>query len=307
MDTTTLYFGKINYNSEIHKVHSKEILLSDINKKILSYFENGITVKEVILSKKDEKEYTKEFIYEFFGIETFENRIILGNVAKSDFIYKKTIDKESEQIKKERIDSEESILFYYDVYKEIVAFHTTNKFKYAKFIKSFEMLLNESFRRAKDSDRFTVSLKNNISSLEEVFQEIAALGIIKEIRIDIIPPNPSDDLIMNLEEESKKQLLKEMSDANITRKSTLFSTKSSEGLKIDKNIIKNSIKEMNEIHKDLNEEDMIKKNYSEISAISESGEKFSTNENKPLKHIIPETKRNKHGFLELVGSIINSL
>ncbi|MGL5126226.1 MAG: hypothetical protein ACRC6U_09650 [Fusobacteriaceae bacterium] len=306
MVTTTLYFGKINYNSEIHKIHSRELDLNTINKKILSYFVSGIKHEETVIFKKTEEEYSKEYEYELFGIEVYNNSIILGNISKNDYIYKKTIDKKNEIIKKETITSEEAILFYYDVFNEIVVFHTTNKFGHVKFIEVFENLLNKSFQIVKDSDRFVVSLKNNISSIDEIFEEINSLGKVKEIRIDIIPPNPDEDMVIDIKNKSKF-LLNEMKDANVTKKSTIYLTRSKNGLSVDKNIIRSSIREMSNIHKDLDEVELLKKNYGEISAVNEIGERFNTNENKPLKHVIDEENKTKKGFKEIIGNIITSL
>lgn len=83
MSTTTLYFGKINYNSEIHKIHSKELDLKTINKKILSYFVSGIKYEETIILKNVEKEYSREYEYELFRVEVYNNSIILGNISKN--------------------------------------------------------------------------------------------------------------------------------------------------------------------------------------------------------------------------------
>lgn len=306
MATTTLYFGKINYNSEIHKIHSRELDLNTINKKILSYFVSGIKYEETVILKNAEGEYSREYEYELFGVEVYNDSIILGNISKNDYIYKKTIDKENETIQKERIKSEEAILFYYDVFNEIVVFHTTNKFGYVKFIEVFENLLNKSFQIEKDPDRFIVALKNNVSSLDEIFKEIESLGKIKELRIDIIPPNPDEDMIIDMENKSKV-LLKEMKDANVTKKSTIYLTRSKNGIGVDKDIIKTSIREMSNIHEDLDEVELLKKNYGEISAISETGDQFSTNSSKPLKHIIDEENKNKRGFKDIIGNIIASL
>lgn len=96
-----------------------------------------------------------------------------------------------------------------------------------------------------------------------------------------------------------------MQEANVTRKSTIFTSNSKEGINIDASIISSNIGEFKLLHKDLDEKDVINNTYGEIVAVSKEGKKYSTKTSDPLKYEIDDKQKSIKGFKEIMGKIID--
>ena len=300
---SVIFFAKVNYDN-IYEVYNKKRELREINNKGFSFLTEKIFY-EKIESKKDEEGniLNKEIKYEFLSLEK-EDNIIIGNIIKNDYVYLKKIDRKTTQETRRKEETDESILFYYDVNREIIAFHTTRKFGHIEFSEAFENLLNNTFKKEKQTERFSVGIKNNISSLSKIIKDIKELGVVKELKIDIIPPNWQSTALENMERDSKEGLRK-MQEANVTRKSTIFTSNSKEGINIDASIISSNIGEFKLLHKDLDEKDVINNTYGEIVAVSKEGKKYSTKTSDPLKYEIDDKQKSIKGFKEIMGKIID--
>lgn len=284
--STTLYYGKINLNSDhIFKVYEKPDLLKETLLKLKNSIKDGVVYKYTQIYKGEEVKINH---YVFSDVDKLDDGIY-GKVVKKAPIFANQTD-EKGKLKKIAVDNEEIISFYFDVEREIVAFYTTNRFGYSEFCKAFASLITKSINEEYTQEvfGFEVSLINNNLNMKEIQSSLKELGALEEITIDIIPPNPDEELLNELEKNMDKIRLKDYKTGNVTgRRSSLKST-SSTGLVIDSEIVKQELASVYDICPEITAEDAIKKGYATIEAKNTDGRTFSTNDKKPIKDIISD-------------------
>ncbi|QJA09090.1 hypothetical protein HF520_09070 [Romboutsia sp. CE17] len=284
--STTLYYGKINLNSDhIFKVYEKPELLKETLLKLKNSIKNGVVYKYTQIYKGEEVKINH---YVFSDVDKLDDGIY-GKVVKKAPIFANQTD-ENGKLKKIAVDNEEIISFYFDVEREIVAFYTTNRFGYSEFCKAFASLITKSINEEYTQEvfGFEVSLINNNLNMKEIESSLKELGALEEITIDIIPPNPDEELLNELEKNMDKIRLKDYKTGNVTgRRSSLKST-SSTGLVVDSEIVKQELASVYNICPEITAEDAIKKGYATIEAKNTDGRTFSTNDKKPIKDIISD-------------------
>lgn len=302
---SVIFFAKVNY-SNMYEIYDKKRNLKDVNKKIYSLLNEKVSYEKIELKKDEEGNFfPKKIKYEFLSLEK-ENNIIIGNLIKNDYIYLKKIDRETTQEIRKKAETDESILFYYDIDREIIAFHTTRKFGHIEFSESFENLLNNTFEEENQGESFSVGIKNNVGSFSKIIEDIKELGVIKELRIDVVPPNWQSRILEDIERDSREGLRK-MQEANVTRKSTIFNSNSKKGINIDSSMIKSGIGEFKLLHKELDEKDVINNTYGEIIAVSKEGKRYSTKISNPLKYEIDDSQKNRNGFKAIMKKVLDKV
>lgn len=301
---SVLYFAKVNYNSGIYEVYDEKKVIQEVNNKIFSFLTDKARAEKTELKKDDEgKVLPKTIIYEFLNLEK-NNNIIIGNIIKNDHVYLKKIDRETAEPIKRKEENEESILFYYDVNKEIIVFYTTQKFGYLEFIEAFEELLNESFELNGAEEIFSIGLIKNLSSINTLIEDIKKLGKIKELKIEVIPPNPNEKLLNDMMARSERTL-ENMKNSNITKRSILFTSDTKDGINMNSDMVTDSINDFKYLHKDLKAEDVINNAYGEITATSKDGKIYTSKNTEPLKYEIKDCEKNRKKFKEIIGAIIS--
>lgn len=301
---SVLYFAKVNYNSGIYEVYDKKKTIQEVNNKIFSFLTDKAEAKKIESKRDDEgNELPKTIIYEFLNLEK-NNNIIIGNIIKNDYVYLKKIDRETAKIIKRKEENEESILFYYDVNKEVIVFYTTQKFGYLEFIEAFEKLLNESFELNEAEETFSVGLIKHLSSINTLIEDIKKLGKIKELKIEVIPPNPNEELLNEMMTRSERTL-ESMKNSNITKRSILFTSNTKDGINMNSDMVTDTINDFKYLHKDLEAEDVINNAYGEITATSQDGKIYTSKNTEPLKYEIKDSEKNRRMFRKIIGDIIS--
>lgn len=301
--SSTLWFLKVSLNSHIFQIYSKEKNLDEISNLIINNFRNGISV---IKSNIEPDKSISEITYTLSNIDKLNvtyGYSIFGSIIKSHKLFAGKINPITGDKKFHPVENDEKIMFYYDVYKETVIYHKTNRFGQTEFLNIFKEILNKIIVPTDENYYFEVAYRQTGMNFDEIRQELRNIKKIEELKIKVIPPNPEtglEDLHADLEYN-----LDNLNEGHITEYSIIFKSKTPEKLNIDSTIINNTINQSINIHSKIPTEEILNKGYVEIVAIDESGNRISSLEMKPIKHSIPEEKKNKTGFINYCRDIID--
>lgn len=233
----TMYFAKVNLNSEIYKAMEdhkrfKEILeelFERISSKVICHYYNNEPISQEDWEyevKRDPNRRKNLYKVKFIQLEkNLESQYITGRVTK---IYHEELEKYDE-VKDDVVetfseqDLAKSIAFYFDVGKEWIAFTTKRGFGYRQFRQFVQDLINTAHREAE----FEVFLQPNVDKFREQLKNVTKA---LELQVSLVIPNNSkeyfDDLFgPNLDE------VKELESTKIEQK---YSTSAkTEGLNMD--------------------------------------------------------------------------
>lgn len=297
--SVTLYYSKINISSHILKIYNDKNVKNGIDKKILINVKDNISfTKEIIRLDSSGEEHIEELKYKFHAIEKFDSELdytIVGKVIKDSTIFVSKYNEKTKQQIKVPTENSEVIDFFYDIKKEIVVFHTSNRFGYADFTNAFQELLNKSMEVEKEKYLFKVKLVREGLSLDKITKQLKEIGKIEKLTIEINPPNPDDELLDSIQKDGEKYL-ENIKKGNITQRSVLFASDAPEGLNIDASMIKEELSQISQIHSKLTAEEAQKKGYVYVGAINTSGRTFSTDDNVVVRDRIDTKPRNPKEF-----------
>lgn len=166
-----------------------------------------------------------------------------------------------------------------------VGYNTTIRFGYKDFIEAFVSLINAGEEAIGSDYRYNISLCTSGLSLDDIKKELHSIGKIKELRIRMQPPNPSEQLLDRLKERSDG-IVQSMGDANVTGAELYYTTTGSSGINISAPFINEKIDDTQSLYSALPVEESTKKGYVTIEATSTNGRKYSSGESKPVKRVI---------------------
>ena len=287
----TIYFAKININDDkVFKLYDGSITVKDIMTKLSVAISNGISYKRLINYTIDGEEQVEEQDFAFTAINKLEEEVsdvLVGGVIKTSKIYRNKVDNKTGDKTTTAVDNDEIIQFCFYPEKEIVAFDSTKRFGYQTFCRAFEGLLSKaSMLNDEDNTCFKVSLLTKGVSLDNIKNELRKIKNIETIKIDIIPPNPNQDILDAIKKNAEKQL-KNMEEGRITEKSIVFKSRDKRGLNPESEEIVNELNNISAIHSKLEVEDSIANGYVEVEAKSSDGSIYNTNDSKIIKHRLP--------------------
>lgn len=303
----TLYFSKINLNSHIFDVYEDRKKLDSILKELFLNIKENITYtqKETRYDQNNE-EFTYEAYFKFNLITKMNDNTIVGNVIKTSNLFVNEVDEKTGEIKKIPVENSELIPFYFDVFNEIVAFYTTNRFGYNVFNNAFKELLNKSMSTNEEEFNFEVSLLKMGLSVNELQTQLKNIGKLETLKIEIIPPNPDDELLDAIQQNGE-EVLNDIKSGNVTHKSTIFTSTAPGGLNLDAKIIKQELEGMDKIHSKLSSETAIKNGYVTVDATNKKGRTFSTNDNKPTTYKLTEKPKSLEAFATICKQKISAI
>jgi len=298
----TLYFSKINVNSHIYDVYDEKEDLNSILKKVyLNIKEDTTYTQTETRTNEIGEEFTYEAYFKFNLIEKSNtDYTIAGNVIKTSNLFVNEINEATGEITKVPVENSEVIPFYFDVYREIVAFYTTNRFGYNVFNYAFKELLNECMSTEDEEFNFEVSILKQGLSVNAIQSQLGQIGKLESLTIEIIPPNPDDDLLDAIQQNGEGEgYLNDIKSGNVTHRSTIFTSKAPDGLNIDAKIIKKELQKIDQIHPQLSSEEAIKYGYVTVEATNKNGRAYSTNDNQPTKYKLNEKPKTLKEFAEI--------
>lgn len=288
--STTLYFSKVNVNSHIFSVYEKPQKLMEILNLLLVKIKNDIGFdKEVLRHDENGEAYVYKAHYKFSSIEKLGskfNNAIVGNVIKTFHLFVNKIDDDGKVIRIP-VENNEVVRFYFDVYKETVAFHRTSWFGYVDFTEAFKQLLNASMKDCEEEYNFEVSLLRKGLNIQEIKSQLKKIGVIETLRIEIIPPNPNGPLLNGISSNGEK-FLESAKEGNVTSRSILFTSKAQTGLLLDSEIVSDELEKVETIHSKLSDEEAVGKGYVTVEASSKNGRVYSTKDSNPIKDKIAD-------------------
>lgn len=289
--SVTLYFSKVNINSHIFNVYDDKSELNRILMELYFYIQEGNEyIREESRINDNGEMYIYNAKYKFNTIEKFDGDLadtIVGTIMKDYPVFVNEKDPTSGKIRKVAVDNVEVIEFFFDVLNETVAFHTTQRFGYQEFNIALQGLLNFSMSTNEEEYNFEVALLKEGLSVKDIKQELKKIGRLETLRITIIPPNPDDDLLDSIHNNGERYL-SSIKAGNVTQRSILFTSKATQGLNIDADVMEEELNKIQEIHSELSSEEAVTNGYVTVEAISKQGRTFTTNDNRPIKDKIDD-------------------
>lgn len=205
-----LYLAKVNINSSIFDIYDHKVLFKDVFNVIYRNIDNGhlycFKKKEKFMdSMGNESVYVRESEYSFQEIQKYNNGIIMGKVARKYNKPSEKIDENSGKMKQVFVEEGVSILFYYDVYREMITFCERQSFGYNQFMDAFRELLNNCVQL----HTFEIFLQKDKNILD---QKLKKLKTVSKIKATLIPPNSNEDELDELRKEL--EYMNQCQDAN---------------------------------------------------------------------------------------------
>lgn len=298
---TTLYFSKMNLNSHIYEVYDaedKKGKLNEILKDIYNSIKDNVFYEDNILGVDDEgNAHSKIITYKLVQLDSMiavEDLAIVGRMVKTSTLITNKLEEDG-TISKIPVINDEVVEFYFDVSREIVAYNRTNRFGHKDINDAFEKILNKLFEDeilSNTEQEFPYYVKfENVReglSLDNLKRELFALGKVKELTLEIIPPNPDDDLLDRLNEEADNYL-NDLKSAKVTHRKLTLTSRDPDGLQLNEELVEGEINKINEIHSELSSEEALENGYVSVQAYSQNGISFSTRKSKVRTAIIEET------------------
>jgi len=136
--------------------------------------------------------------------------------------------------------------------------------------------------------------------------ELKKYGNVEQLKIQIIPPNPEDDFLDEIQIDGE-EFLDRFKDANVTQSITTYTSRAKEGINLDSDLINDKVDEIEQIHSGLKTEDSIGKGYVNVEALYKDGRKFTTEENKPKKVNLRKKPSNLIDFAKVCMSRVSAL
>jgi len=296
------YFAKLNLVSgHVFQIYKDETLLNKILDIVSMDLKSDIPYIEEKIVKDGECTFTNSTEYKLRIIKN-ENHIIYGYIYKSSHVYYKNFNAVTNELESKSVPNTDAIRFYFDVFKETIAFHTSQRFGHREFLYAFSGIINKCMEINQREYRFEMSLRTEGLSFEEITKSLKEINGITELKMKYQPPNP-DDETLKLWRESGENFIDSMDEANVTGVSYIFSSKGTKGLNVDSQMIGDSINQIEGIYNFMGNRKAISKGYLSIEATGKNGKKYTTADAKPVKTII----ENVDSFFEACVDVIRSL
>lgn len=234
---SVLYCSKVNLvSTDIFDVYKDEGLLIKILSILHGAISSDVVYEESIEYVNESKETVARTIKYKLAINEKTDSYIYGYLCKDSELYYKTFNSKTKQSERHSTPYTESVLFYFDVYKELIVFHTANRLGRKEFNDAITGIFNNTMEVNGNDYRFNVTLRTEGLDVDEIEDELRNIDNIYELKFNYQPPNPDNDIWNRIRENGEK-MLDTMEDAHATRISQVFSTKGGRGLNLDSYIM----------------------------------------------------------------------
>ena len=252
----TLYFAKLNLVSDnIFELYDNPNQRNAISRALYEAINaNKIWEKENLFidANGEQRSTITEYSTHILRVDDTYS-YIEGWLYKKSKLYYKTLNSMTNTLVQQSTENTEGNRFALDLKHGFVGYNTSARFGYKEFIEAFENIIN--------------------------------LGEIKELKIRMQAPNPSDELLDDLQRRCDG-LVKEFKDANVTELEFFYSTKGASGIDLTAPLIDEKINDIQGLHSGLPVEESTKKGYVSVEATSTTGRKYTSGDSKPIKRII---------------------
>lgn len=282
-----IYFSKVNLEStHLLEMYKEDELFDNMRRSLLSFIENGI-VYEVEGSFRDdtgEVHFVKTKYRLATGMKSDE--FIAGVIYKSTVLYYKSLKENTDELVSHSIPTIEDIQFYFDINREVVGYHTRNRFGFQEFNRAFAGIINMCMEKNNSPLRFSATLYNEGMEIDEIEKELKSIKKIKRLEFKFKLPNPADDEMLDELKAGLTDTAEQMEEANANAMSVIFDSNGNIGLNIDSGEIQKNIKRTGHLTKGISDKDAIKNGYVRVLATAGDGKIYTTEEKKPIKREI---------------------
>lgn len=286
--SVTLYFAKLNLVSEdIYKLYENPSLRKNISSALYAAVNsNPVWEKESIFLDETGEPHSTVVEYSTHILHWDDTyTYIEGWLYKKSKLHYKTLNKETKELISHSTENTEGIRFTLDLDHGFVGYNTSARFGYKEFTEAFVKLINIGEEKTENDYRYSIGLCTSGLSLDDIKKELSGIGRIKELRIRMQPPNPSEALLDELQKRCDG-VVKEFQEANVTEVELFYSSKGSSGINITAPFIEEKIHDIQGLHSTLSVEESTKKGYVTVEATAASGRKYSSGESKPFRKVI---------------------
>lgn len=284
----TLYFAKLNLISDdIFRLYDDPKQKDSISYALYEAIESHQQwKKENVFFDDNGEAHTTVIEYSAHILRTDNtNSYLEGWLYKKSKLYYKTLDDSTDTLVQRSTENIEGNRFTLDINHGLVGYNTSARFGYKEFIEAFVNTVNLGEAAQKYDYRYNMSLCVSGISLENIKKELTSIGRIRELKIRMQPPNPSEDLLDDLQKRCDG-LVKDFRDANVTELELFYSTKGSSGIDLSAPLVREKNNDIQGLYSGLAVEDSTKKGYVSVEATSTRGRKYSSGESKPIKRVI---------------------
>jgi len=286
-----IYFSKLNLESvELLEMYQNDEVLGKIRKSIVAFLKTGITY-EIENSFIDEFGEVHKVITNYrlvTGIRTDD--YIVGVIYKRTTLHYKEINEQTGEIEPRTIPTVEDVRFYFDINREIVGFHTRNRFGYQDFNTAFSGIVNMAMENNESPLRFSASLYNEGLSIKAIEQELKNISNIERLEFKFKLPNPADDHMIENLRKKLTDTVEELEEANAHAMSVIFDSDGGIGLNIEAGEIQKNISRVDNISSGISDEEAIQNGYAFVKATAKNGKIYTTEEHKPIKRLIADNE-----------------
>ena len=284
MASIALYFGKVNMISQdINDVLNNRVSFRRILENVLGVLKDGSSYKCDRPIKGDD-EFTSEEIEYSLSIKEKNDTYIQGYIYKKSFIHYKDFNEQTKDLDSKKIPNTEGVEFYYDVFREMIAYQRTQRFGYKEVLLAFEGIINSACENANLSYKFAINQYTEGIDLNELKSELLSAPV-EKINIKYQIPNPDSELLDAIRENQEKTI-EEFEAANLTIKSVLYQSNSDQGLNIDSDIIAKELENISGLHSKIDSKKAIQNGYVVVETTYVNGLTKSSAVMRPLvKHI----------------------
>lgn len=284
MAAIALYFGKVNMIShDIDDVINDRASFRRILENVIGVMNDGAKYTYDRPIKVD-GEFTSEEIEYTLSIKEKNDSFIQGYIYKKSFIHYKDYNEYTKDLDSKKISNTEGVEFYYDVFREMIAYQRTQRFGYKEVLLAFEGIINNACENADLTYKFSLSQYTEGIDLDELKTELKAEPV-QKINIKYQIPNPDADLLDAIRENQEKTI-EEFEAANLTIKHVTYQSNSSEGLNIESDIILNELQNISGLHSKIDSKKAIQNGYVVVETTYVNGLTKSSADMRPvIKHI----------------------
>lgn len=280
-----LFFGKINLvTDDIYEIYKDPRKVTNMYNSLFRGIKSGLTYKKEMLYTDDDGQSRVNIIRYVMDVLSLDQSYVEGWIYKNSTINYKVLNESSKELLSRSVDNTEAIRFCLDIQHELVGYDTKIRFGYREFLEAFEEIVNSGQENIKSPYRFRVDLLTMGMSLEEIKESLHKIGRIRELTIKMQPPNPSNDLLSELQQRGDG-FVKKMKEANATAIGYSFESEGSSGLNIDSPLINERITDLQGLCSMLSVNESLQKGYASVDAQSNTGVKYTTRDEKPYKRV----------------------
>lgn len=284
-----IYFSKINLSSlQLLEIYKEDKMLDEMKNNILSFLESG-TVYEVNEFYKNDQGISYPVTTKYrLSIGMKKDDYIFGVIYKTTTLYYKSLNYATSEVESHSIPTIEDVKFYFDVNRELVGFHTRNRFGYQEFNDAFAGIINMCMEKNKSQLVFSAELYNEGLEIKEIDKELRKINNIKRLDFKFKLPNPADDDMLEKLKDGLSDTAQQLEEANATAKSVIFESDGSVGLNVTSGEIQKYIKQVGSLTSGISDQEATQNGYARVVATGKDGKIYTTEDRKPVKREIDD-------------------